>query len=652
MKKSSLLKKSNLFIFLVITIIFIWGNIYIYSKLIQARNVYNPYIFLFIININVVFFLTILAIILRNLIKLFFESKEKGSLRKKLSLILISLIIFPAMILSTASISLISNATNIWFSGKVEKALGSLEKISEDSIKSSKVFIDGAIQLVEEGKLKPEELIGKFNIVYLKILDKNQRVIKEYGDYRLNNSAYVEYMRRFKDGYIVIYYKIPVDIYRDYQNVSEIENIYSKFRYYKNPIRISYIITMLVITIFVILAAIWFSRYIVRNLTTPLEQLVNASQKLASGNLNVKIKTNAPDEIGILIEEFNKMVEELKKLYFRLERSNKELKANKEYLETILENARTGVIYSNRFGMIEKINKAASQILNIDIKKLDHTSILDFFKQINIDINKIDKEQTLKINGKIIVAKLSQISPKGYILVFDDITDIVAAEKVLTWKEIARRIAHEIKNPLTPIKLSAERIKRQFDNKNPNFEKILNKSVNIIKTEVDYLSKLVKEFSQLAKTDKPLNLEEINLEEFLNSISQSYNSSRFKIYLDIPKNIVIKGDKDLLKQAFLNLFQNSFESLEELNKEGFLEIKAEDLGDKVKIIFKDNGKGIPKDKLNKIFLPYYTDKPKGSGLGLTIVKEIIEKHNGKIYALPSEEGAVFVIELPKEKINN
>jgi len=647
MKKSKLLKKSNIFIFLVLIVIFIWGNIYIYNKLIQAKSVYNPYIFLLIININVVFFLSILATILRNLIKLFFESKEKGRLRKKLSLILISLIILPAMILSTASISLISNATNIWFSGKVEKALGSLEKIAQDSIESSKIFIDSAVKLVKEGKLKPEELVGKFNITYVEIRDNKGKIIDSKGEKPIDIKLYKRYETDLNGKKLILYYKIPVNLYNNYRNVAEIKEIYSKFRYYKNPIRISYIITMLVITIFVILAAIWFSRYIVRNLTTPLEKLVNASQRLASGNLNVKINTDAPDEIGILIEEFNKMVEELKKLYFKLERSNKELKANKEYLETILENARTGVIYSNRFGMIEKVNKAASQILNVDFKELRHKPIVEFFKQIGVDVNKLDKEQTLKINDKIIVAKLSQITPKGYILVFDDITDIVAAEKVLAWKEIARRIAHEIKNPLTPIKLSAERIKRQYDNKNPRFEEILNKAVNIIKTEVDYLSKLVKEFGQLAKTDKSLNLEDINLKQFLSSIAQSYSSPRFKINLEIPEDITIKGDKDLLKQAFLNLIQNSYESITQNGKDGLLEIKAKRDNGKIIIEFKDNGVGISADKINKIFLPYYTDKPKGSGLGLTIVKEIIEKHNGKIYAKPSNKGAIFIIELPE-----
>ena len=217
---------------------------------------------------------------------------------------------------------------------------------------------------------------------------------------------------------------------------------------------------------------------------------------------------------------------------------------------------------------------------------------------------------------------------------------------------MARRIAHEIKNPLTPIKLSAERIERQFNNNNPNFEKILKKSINVIKNEVDYLSKLVREFGQLAKTDKELNLEKINLYEFIKNIAESYKSENLDIKIKIPSNLEIYGDKELLKQAFINLIQNSFESIQESNKNGIIEIIAEDKEDKVKLIFKDNGKGIKTEDLNKIFLPYYTNKPKGSGLGLTIVKEIIEKHKGKIKALPVKEGASFEIIIEKKNLSS
>jgi len=654
-------RRRNIFIISVIVFVFIVGNLYIFKEISKVKDVFNPYIFLIIINIDVVFFLAILAISLRHLIKLFFEKKEHtGKLRKKLSFILISMVIIPAMILSVASISLISNATNLWFSGKVEKALRAVEKLTQENIKEYSHLLDEVVYLIEKKKITPYEAFKKFNIVSMVILDRNKRPLMIYGkpkkeleelDFRIkkvlfvkNGRYYLRYVRPFqKDKFIAIDYRLPPFLEKYSEEISYIADIYSQFRYYKNPIRVSYIVTMLTITMFVIFAAVWFGQYVVRNLTYPLERLVEASKRLASKDLNVKVDVKAPDEIGILIEEFNHMVNELKNLYFQLERSNKNLKANKEYLEAILENARTGVIYSDRFGKIEKINKAAAEILGIDPESLKGKSIEEFMKEIQLDISNIDREQTVNIDGKIIIAKITRISPKGYVLIFDDITEIVAAEKVLAWKEIAQRIAHEIKNPLTPIRLSAERIKRQYENNNPKFPEILNKSVDVIFTEVDHLSKLVKEFGQFASTDKKMHIEEIKLKELFKELKNSYQTEDFQINLDIPDDLVVKGDQKLLRQAFLNIIQNSFESAK--GQGGKLDIKAVPVNGKVEITFKDNGKGIPPGELEKVFIPYYSRKTKGSGLGLAITKEIIEKHGGSIRALPSSDGALFKIEL-------
>jgi len=654
-------RRRNIFIISIILFIFIVGNLYIFTEISKVKDVFNPYVFLIIINIDVVFFLAILAISLRHLIKLFFERKENtGKLRKKLSFILISMVIIPAMILSVASISLISNATNLWFSGKVENALRVLENLTEENIKEYSQLLDEVVYLIEKKKITPYEAFKKFNIVSMIILDKNKRPLMIYGkprkevddvDFKVKKfifeyrgKYYLRYVKKYmNDKYLVIDYRLPPLLEKYKKEISYIADIYSQFRYYKNPIRVSYIVTMLTITMFVIFAAVWFGQYVVRNLTYPLERLVEASKRLAQKDLNVKVDVKAPDEIGILIEEFNHMVEELKNLYFQLERSNKNLKANKEYLEAILENARTGVIYSDRFGRIEKINKAAAEILGIQPSSLEGKNIEEFMRSINLDIKNIDKEQTINIDGKIIIAKITRISPKGYVLIFDDITEIVAAEKVLAWKEIAQRIAHEIKNPLTPIKLSAERIKRQFENNNPRFPEILNKSVDVIFTEVDHLSKLVKEFGQFASSDKKINIEKINLKKLFEELKNSYQSEKFSIQLDIPDDVQVEADPKLLRQAFLNIIQNSYESVS--RESGILQITANKKGNLVEIIFQDNGKGISNQELEKVFIPYYSKKSKGSGLGLAITKEIIEKHGGSIKALPSNKGALLRVEL-------
>ena len=652
-------KKRDIFIFTVVTFVFIFGNIYIFKEISKVKDVFNPYIFLIIINIDVVFFLSILAISLKELIKLFFEKKRPaGQLRKKLSFILISMVVIPAMILSVASISLISDATNLWFSGKVEKALRNVEKITDENIKEYSRFLDGIVYLLGEKKITPYEAFKKFRIKSLIILNNKNQKIGVYGKpvlplsedeleeekkiINVKGKLYLRYITSYNRHTYIIDYPLPDVLSKNRSEVRHISKVYSQFRYYKNPIRVSYILTMIIITAFVIFAALWFSQYVVRNLTYPLEELVKGAKKLAQGDLNTKINISAPDEIGILIQEFNSMVDELKNLYLQLERSNKDLKANKEYLEAILENARTGVIYSNRFGKIEKINKAASQILGIKQKDIEGKDIEEFMKSINLDIKNIHREQTINLDGKIIIAKITQISPKGYVLIFDDITDIVAAEKILAWKEIAQRIAHEIKNPLTPIKLSAERIKRQYENNNPRFPEILEKAVNVIFNEVDHLSKLVKEFGQFASSGNRLELEKIHLKQLLEEIKQSYQTENFLINIDVP-DLIIKGDKKLLRQAFLNLIQNSYEAME---GKGTVYISGKQENNKVILTFKDTGKGIPIEDLEKVFIPYYSKKSKGSGLGLAITKEIIEKHRGTIKALPSKEGAVFKVELP------
>ncbi|GAB6071903.1 ATP-binding protein [Venenivibrio stagnispumantis] len=615
--------KRNIIILGVVSILFIISNIYIFKKLEKIKDVINPYLFLFVINLDVIFFLILVALTLKYLIKIFFEEKTQGRLRTKLTSILIFMIVIPSMVLFTVSVSLISNATNLWFSGKIEEGLKQIEEISNINQK----WIENVYNLIKDKKLSYQEAIKYFNIQAIVIYDKNGKILEKYGKIDKNLEKYEKLEKNRK---IVIYYNTQISK----EKINQAKEIYAQFKYYKAPIRISYISLLLTITMVVIFAAFWFGRYIVRSITIPIEKLAEASKRLSYGDLLVRVNVKASDEIGILIDEFNQMVSQLAQLYNKLEE-------NKKYLETILENIRTGVIYTDENGNINNLNKAVEEILSVEKRNLIGKPLEQFLGFLKIE--KIpSKETTFEYEGKLLIIKATKIKDKVYVIVLDDITDIITAQKLNTWKEIVRRIAHEIKNPLTPIKLSAERILIQYKKNNPNISEIIEKNINVIINEVEHLENLLREFSQFGTFLENLSVSNVNLKELLEILKTGYQTDKFKININIDKDIIIKADEKMLKQAFSNLIQNSIESGADK-----IDINVEDKDDYVIISFKDNGKGIKKENIEKIFMPYYSDKPKGSGLGLAITKEIIERHRGTINAVYIPNGALFIVKLPK-----
>mgnify|MGYP001772844679 FL=1 len=645
--------KRNLLIFFISFILFLAGNYYIFNKLEKVKDVLNPYLFLFILNIDVIFFIIIFASLLRYIIKIFFQEGIKGKLRLKLTVILVLMIIIPSMILFTVSVSIISSATNLWFSGKVGNALGKLDTIITQNITSNQEWVFKVYNAIKEGVIHPKDAVDFLGLRTIAINDNEGRLLEFYGKpydreilNALGKEGFTVYQNKVvyqdkldNDRKILLVYELPKDIILSKEDTALILEIYNQLRFYKTPIRIGYILILLTITISVIFAAFWLSRFIITNITKPVEALVDASKRLSEGDLSVRINLKAQDEFGILIEEFNKMVDRLNILYKKLEERNNILRKNKEYLEAILNNIRAGVVYSSEDGKIENINLSAKSILGESIEKFKRKHIEEFANEYKLDLSN-EKEQILDINGKTLIIKITHISKDGYVIVFDDITDIISAQKLKMWKEVAQRIAHEIKNPLTPIKLSAERIINQWKKKNPNIDQIIEKSTSIIISETEHLSQLVREFNQFGLSFSEFEKESLDLCQLLNETAESYADERFKVEIECQYKPVIKGNKKLLKQAFSNIIQNSYEEADYLK----ITVKSEE--NSVLILFEDNGKGIPKEDLDKIFLPYYSKKPKGSGLGMAITKEIIENHSGKIQALESNKGAKILIKLP------
>lgn len=658
MIKIDLRKKQtqNIILYSLLISILLLSNFYVYSKLTKVKEIFNPYIFLFILNIDIIFLLLILGSSFKYLIKVFFERGITGKLRLKLFIILTSMVIIPSVLLFTVSVSLISSATNLWFAGKVGSAIGRVDEIVSYNLITNQEWLSKIYTLIYKGEITPAQAYTNFGITTLAVFSKDLQLLEYHGTNlspQILQTIDKEGTHIVEDSIVLsgvlhsekrvlIVYRLPTYLLLSKEEIGLISKIYNEFKYYKAPIRIGYILILLTITVGLIFAGFWVSRFISHQITYPLEELTKAVDRLSHGDLSVKVNLKASDEVGILIEEFNRMVDHLAYLYRKLEDKNQTLKKNKDYLEAILDNIKTGVLYSSPEGTIESINKSAVSILGEDVLKLKKSSIDSIKNLIDIDL-KSEKEQTTELSGKTVIVKVKHIKDRGYVIVIDDITHIILAQKLNTWKEIAQRIAHEIKNPLTPIKLSAERILNQYRKSNPNLGEVIEKSTQIILTEVEHLSNLVKDFSQFGRSFTQPQATEINLCNLLQEVANTYSLEDFQVNLNCDEDIVIAGDKKLLKQAFSNILQNSFESASRVD------ITARKVGPEVVVEFIDNGVGIPKDQLDKVFLPYYSNKPKGSGLGLTITKEIIQTHKGDIMAVYNRDGAHIVIKLPGEK---
>lgn len=647
-------KTQNIILYTVLGILLVTANIYVYQKLIKVKEIFNPYLFLFILNIDIIFLLIIIGSSFKYLIKVFFEGSIVGKLRIKLFVILVSLIVVPSIFLFAVSVSLISSATNLWFSGKVGSAIGKVDEIVTYNIVSNQEWLNKIYAMLYKGEISPQQAYENFGLTSVAVFDRENRLIQFYGStLKAETLKFLDKEGNFlqEDGLtfsgvlpenrkIILVYQPPGYLLLSKDEIATISRIYSEFKYYKTPVRIGYILILLTITVGVVFAGFWFARFISRQITYPLEELTKAVDRLSNGDLSVKVNIKASDEIGILIEEFNRMVDHLAYLYQKLQDKNQTLKKNKEYLEAILDNIKTGVIYSSPEGIIENINKSAVVIIGEEILKLKKQHISQTRQFLNIDIE-TEKEQTVERDGKTVLVKVKHIDRDGYVIVIDDITQIILAQRLNTWKEVAQRIAHEIKNPLTPVKLSAERILTQFRKENPNIKEIIEKSVQVILTEVEHLSNLVKDFSQFGRSFTNPEFTAVDICQLLEEIKQNYNFEDFHIEIECKESISIEADRKLLKQAISNIVQNSFESASKLS------IRVYRQNGEVVIEFLDNGPGIPPADLDKIFLPYYSKKPKGSGLGLTITKEIIQTHRGSIKALYNKEGAHIVITLPE-----
>lgn len=455
---------------------------------------------------------------------------------------------------------------------------------------------------------------------------------------------------------------------------------YRELIFLREPLKITFILTLSLVLLLTLLMAIWAAFFFARRLVQPISDLVTGTQSVAAGDYQTQLPMSGmKDELGFLVQSFNTMTRKIAMVTDEAKRSQQQLAGQHAYLEVVLRHLSSGVITLDMDHRLHTSNAAAGQILGVDLDsysgaplhRLAHENpqILLFIDMINAHLDNLDAEwreemtffnttgrQVLLCRGSRLPAAEETGEAGGYIIVFDDITNLMQAQRNAAWGEVARRLAHEIKNPLTPIQLSAERLRHKYLHKmNPEDAELLDRSTHTIVQQVETLKEMVKAFSDYARMPmlelKPTDLNSV-IDEVLDLYRNEATSCRFDVDFD-ASTPMIEADDGRLRQLLHNLIKNSLEAMAG-RKDARLRISTHCMEKEacrfVELRICDNGPGIPEPVLIQLFEPYVTTKPKGSGLGLAIVKKIIEEHGGMIWAENNDTGgASMVIRLPVTK---
>lgn len=658
-----------------------------------------------LVNFNICLLLFLLFLIFRNVVKVFVERRGRligSSLKAKLVASFVAFSVIPTCLMLLISLFYINSSFDKWFSVKMAGVLkDSLEVTNAYYLNAKKRNYHFAhlISQKMEG-LKPAEirqlissLQSQYSLdvveYYPTVLDP--RIISASQDNGLGEvpKPAIEFLQKAfvqridastihhfgegnlirvvtpvsQRGVLVVSSFVPLSLIN---KMDEIASAYDDFRDanpLEYPLKSIYLIILVMMTLVILFGATWFGFHLARQLSTPLETLALAARRVSKGKYSPVDVVTGSDEIHQLVTSFNMMTQDLKTTLGALDEHSR-------YIEVVLSNVSAGVISVDAGGNVTTMNRRAGKLLQLNpedfigrnyraLIKGEHLAILD---QILSTLGRhqaqtLQKEVRLDVRGESLLMQMNLTLLKdekkkdlGMVLVFDDLTVLMNAQRASAWRDVARRIAHEIKNPLTPIKLSAQRLEKKFGGQiqDPAF-KICTST--IIK-QVDELRDLVNEFSHFARLpqSKPIvsDLKKV-VEESLILYREGHRDIVFDLQLvPVPK---FEFDPDQIKRVLSNLLENSVQAFQEQGNDFSGRVSIETQFDSglgiVRLLFRDNGPGIPEDLRGNIFDPYFSTKKNGTGLGLAIVKKIIDDHSGFIRAFANEGGGTkFVIELP------
>jgi two-component system nitrogen regulation sensor histidine kinase NtrY len=498
--------------------------------------------------------------------------------------------------------------------------------------------------------------------------------------WRAGNDLYLVASAPLKNGKLYVGRRMPGDYLDRYSEIQTQTRTYEQQKQHLRAYKREIILALLLITLLLLFTTTWVALFLSKQVTVPIQALAEATREISRGNFDHQIDVQAQDDLGTLVRSFNRMTEQLgegrrqiNEFTQSLELAIEERERRRKLMEAILENIPTGVVSLNSSGEVTRVNSAVVAILGAHAHEAHSLqellgdeaarAILHLMRR-SLRMGAASREIEVATAGKLVRAAVtvSSLGPRrsnpGFIIVIDDLTELLRAQKASAWQEVAQRIAHEIKNPLTPIQLSAQRLLRHIERSAGNrvessrseFEKLVAECAELIEREVDTLESLVHEFSQFARFPAA-RLAPADVNSIVSSAVDLFRGRlegiilRTELAASLP---LIKADSELLRRVVANLIDNAAEAMEGTSiRQLQVATRVEGDGDAVAIEISDSGHGISPEDKERLFLPHFSTKERGTGLGLAIASRIVAEHNGTIRVEDNiPKGTRFVIRFP------
>lgn len=713
-------------VFLIPMVLLTW---YYYDRAQPAAFMPSNILVLALLNVDIILLVVLVLLLSRKLVKAYFERRQRllgSGLRAKLIAAFVGFTLIPSLLLVGLASGLLSQSIDNWFGQEVEHALKDSQDVAQAHRRGHEVVALNAARAISreiyaDGLLAPEHQATLVLAMQRKRLEHGVGGVEVYGPTKriltrsvdseiplavlddpenrlVENALAVGEVKSFQSistgdliraavtipsaedpaqvaGVLVVDTYLPEALVAKMDGVTQSYHNFKEAMLLKDPIKAQYILLIVGIGLVIIMSGTWFGFQIAKGITVPIQRLAEGTQAVAAGDLSFRITAKATDEIGVLVDSFNRMTKDLQagkadleQANVSLQGSNVELERRRAYTETVLDNVGSGVVSVDADGRITTFNRAAERILGMQGGAVRGRFLHDVFKPLGLvmftdlveriragERELLTWEGQTEVGGTLLVlglhgSRLRDATRKslGVVIVFEDLSALIKAQKAAAWQEVAQRIAHEIKNPLTPIQLSAERLRKKFFEGAPDFNDIVDQATGTIVREVGGLKRMVDEFSKFARMPVPVMARQ-SLHDALHEVIVLYKGAHrdveFVIDLD-PQLPWVMMDREQMKRVFVNLFDNAVQAM---NGRGCLWVTTRHAAREGMIVIEvaDEGSGIQPEDQEKLFLPYFSKKKAGTGLGLAIVHRIISDHNGRIRAAShTPKGAIFTIDLP------